>query len=608
MTPTIKQLPHLAILDRLRPPPGWRTSHAVISAYSAHTSVIGAVLLALAGEDEDSGNRVAFARAVHALRKNVHFLFQSGRLTCPSRKSSAVGLLDRFLIPVEEDESAPEGRSWHAKFALVRQQPVDAEGERWVFLNSSRNLTRDVSWDLGLALETHEQPGAADAALVPGIGTLADSLGQAFPRLQYLHAASAALKKARWKLPSGIAVESIQLQMPGTGSGLPKPAVPPARILAVSPFVDHAALSALQGWREDRKATLLTTRAALDKLFPDGRPPHEGLHLSTLPGPDLTEPVEGTAAADDDASLPLDQIGLHAKILLAESADGFDLWTGSANLTDRAWTRNAECNVHLRASKPYEVAAGNLLGGLEAFLQLAETVVASQLGREPAKDSAEERLARARSQVSAALARATQQAQGDLAQVSTPELPHPRELEFTLQVAPLDGEFTDWPRGRHQVTIAAGVRSDCLRIRLGLEDAQADWVQVIRWDPALDETRDEAVLSEYLGPRQMLSWVHQILHGYSNNDDGGPWDGQRGPERRRRGARLAGVPSIEQALRTWIKGDAARLGEVDRILRVWQSGAPRRTGRTEASADEDFLQEFSRSWNGLKIHLGLRRD
>ena len=35
-----EHMAQLAWLDRLRPPPGWRTDRAVLSTYSAHLSVV----------------------------------------------------------------------------------------------------------------------------------------------------------------------------------------------------------------------------------------------------------------------------------------------------------------------------------------------------------------------------------------------------------------------------------------------------------------------------------------------------------------------------------------------------------------------------------------
>ena len=68
-------LSHLNQLDHLRPPPGWRTDYAVLSTYSAQTPVIAAALLALAGQEDESGSgsKVGLTRALTGLRGRVHF-------------------------------------------------------------------------------------------------------------------------------------------------------------------------------------------------------------------------------------------------------------------------------------------------------------------------------------------------------------------------------------------------------------------------------------------------------------------------------------------------------------------------------------------------------
>lgn len=42
----------------------------------------------------------------------------------------------------------------------------------------------------------------------------------------------------------------------------------------------------------------------------------------------------------------------------------------------------------------------------------------------------------------------------------------------------------------------------------------AEWLQVVPWDPPLEDGRDDAVLIEYLEPRQMISWIQDVLNGY----------------------------------------------------------------------------------------------
>jgi hypothetical protein len=121
----MSHLSTLPLLEALRPPPGWRTDRAILSAYSAEPAVLVALLLALEGRDDDagSGSRVALARALTDLRGRVAFLLQRGRIAAPRKAPHVLALLDRFVreVPWDEGDAADApGRSWHAKLALVR--------------------------------------------------------------------------------------------------------------------------------------------------------------------------------------------------------------------------------------------------------------------------------------------------------------------------------------------------------------------------------------------------------------------------------------------------------------------------------------------------------
>jgi len=69
----MNHLPTLPLLEALRPPSGWRTDRAILSAYSAEPRVLVSLLLALAGRDDDSGSgsRVALARTLCELSPSL---------------------------------------------------------------------------------------------------------------------------------------------------------------------------------------------------------------------------------------------------------------------------------------------------------------------------------------------------------------------------------------------------------------------------------------------------------------------------------------------------------------------------------------------------------
>ncbi len=623
---TKSHLSHLSQLDHLRPPPGWRTDCAVFSSYSAHTSVIAASLLALVGQDDDtgSGTKIALARALTELRGKVHFVIQSGRLILPENSPPIVALLDRFLVQVPWDEGAKElyqGKSWHAKFALVRQVPelAGVKGERWVFMLGSRNLTLDTSWDLGLVLKAGDDTTRGQKTApqtIDGIGAIAVDLTRLFPKeLSRWSSLGKTLSDAKWQVPVGLNVTEIRLLLPDTpGREIPKSPADLHRVLAVSPFLDGSAAAAIAGWGgEGVSCQLLSTGMALEKLAGQTQSSLGKFNtLLTLPAPEH-EIILGNESGSEEEQIAADQLGLHAKILFAEHAKGSTMWFGSPNLSSRAWTRNAECYAKVDIQNPPSEAGKQLREGLDAFIALANPITLEALKGVTTEITSEQRLAQARLQVVTRLNDAVQTAgKNNALVIKCPSTPHADDLDIVLSCSPLTGQHVAWPQSNTSLEIMGAANSisasDFLLVRLSLDGHNVEWLQIVPWTPPLGEGRDEAVLSEYLGPRQMLSWIHEVLNGYANGDEGGPWDAPRtkGGTRRKGAATVLGLPSIDQALRMWLK-DKSQLNEVDRILQIWTK--KRKTSAVLNDEDKDVeihLQRFSRSWQTLR--KGLRKD
>jgi hypothetical protein len=619
-------LSHLSQLDHLRPPPGWRTDCAVLSSYSAHTSVITAALLALVGQDDDtgSGTKIALAHALTKLRGKVHFVVQNSRLTSLKHPLSIVSMLDRFTVKVPWDEGSKalyQGKSWHAKFALVRQVPelAGVKGERWVFMLGSRNLTLDTSWDIGLVLKAGDDTTRGQKTVpqaIDGIGQIAIDLARLFPK-ELLHWSSLgkSLGDAKWQVPIGLNVTEIRLLLPdAAGREMPKPSADAHRVLAVSPFLDAKAVAEVAGWGgEGVSRQLLSTNLALKKLTGQQRGSLSKFDtLLTLPAPDH-EIILGTESSGDDEQIAADQLGLHAKILFTEHAKGSTMWFGSPNLSSRAWTRNAECFAKIHIQNPRSEAGKQLCEGLDAFIELATTITLDGMDGVTTEIPLEQRLAQAWLEVAARLNSAEQTpGKNNALVIKCNSTPHPDDLDIVLSCSPLTGQHVAWPQTSKSLEFVGAANSisasDFLSVRLSLDGHNVEWLQIVPWNPPLGEGRDEAVLSEYLGPRQMLSWIHEVLYGYANGDEGGDWKAPRNPSRPRgKGAvTVLGLPSIDQALRMWLK-NKAQLNEVDRILEIWTK--KRKTSAMPNDEEKDVeihLQRFSRSWKTLR--KGLRKD
>ena len=153
--------PALALLDWLRPPSGYVTDCALGTSYSLDLVTCLAALVTLDGAAQDTAqySLTAALRALNRLSESVRVVVQQGRIHwTPGTDPAVLPLLDRVVRPV-----TPHGEgSFHPKVWVVRQRPL-GEGVdvvRYALVVGSRNLTRDRSWDLGVALEGYVgEPG-----------------------------------------------------------------------------------------------------------------------------------------------------------------------------------------------------------------------------------------------------------------------------------------------------------------------------------------------------------------------------------------------------------------------------------------------------------------
>ena len=600
----MKHLATQPLLELLRPPLGFRTDRALLSAYSADPAVIVAILLALAGRDDDSrGTKVALARTLDDLRGRTTFVLQRGRLAAPRRAPRVLGLLDRFVHEVPWNESARDshGRSWHAKVALVRTvSENEAEAHaRWRLWVGSRNFTRDTSWDIAFSLET-VPARSARGTLLPGVDRMASRIAAQAGQEDAWRPLVRELGAARWEVPSGVTPRKVALMLPDDqGRGFPAPPADIERVVAVAPFLDQRSVARLASWT-GRKA-LVSNESELARLNAQPRAQFNNFELLTLP----FAPEDGSTPPEDGDTTEeasLDARGLHAKLIWAEHARRATLWLGSPNLTERAWDRNAEAYAEVDVGPGTEQAARALRDGIEAFLEMARPLKAEDLS-EAEKDVDEDALEDARAQVAARLSGRQLRAEG-LSVVETSGTPHADDVRTTLEVGRIGGGMVAWPRGqvRVKVPLHDAVESELLSIRLSLGERQASWTQCVPYDPPLPEERDVVALRDYLGPRGVLWWIRDILDDMAEGSGGGPWDeeAQSPTPAAKGGAEGAGLPTVEQALRAWTRAPE-RLESVERIMRGVGRGV--RPGDDDKEAQR-HLAAFAKSWSVLRRGLG----
>lgn len=593
-----QHLPHLALLEVLTPPTGWRTDRALLSSYSADPAVLAAALMALAGRDPEDGTptRIALARALVELRGRVTFVVQRGRLAVPTAGGQIAGLLDRFIREARYDERE---RSWHAKLALVRFVPDRSAGALWRLWLGSRNLTRDTSWDMCLQIDGEPSRATQASADIAEISRrLAAEAGEAVAWQPLV----AELGGVAWRMPRGLQLQSVALMLPrDRGRSLPRPPDGLQKVLAVSPFLDGSRVTALGRWGDERcERSLLSSRPALAEVAAQrGQPFSRWTHLLTLP-----PPGEVSVSEPGSAEAVLEDRGLHAKLIWTTHASGHTLWLGSPNLTVRGWTQNAEVVAEVLAERRGGAAAVRALeDGIARFKDSAQPITPVALGAASAADPDRKLLEDAQKEVAARFVATQRREQDGTVLLRCDGPPHPGHPEVKLEIARLNGgKWAEWARGIAHLPLAAerDAWSDLVNLRVSFRDEALSWTQAAPFDPPRANERDGEILAEWLGPLGRLAAVRELLTGLSATPEDRPWDvvltATRAVSGKQTTSVMGEVPSLEQVLRAWQR-DPGRLALVDALLAA-PDGDPGQEGATALAA-------FRRTWAVLKAGLEI---
>lgn len=601
---TNRRWSNVSYLDAIRPEPAWRTEYALLASYSADLVAMVAALLALAGLDDDrgSGSKVDFANAVDHLAGRIRLVVQSGRLVAPPKTPRILTILDRYVREVQLDESTA---SWHPKAALAKHVQQEGDGTEWRLWIGSRNLTRDLAWDVGLTLIGRTDGQGAD---IPGLKEFAETLAQqadlpgATPRQ-----VRSDLKGVRWIVPAGATVNSLRLFGSDGQRGLPQPPARVDRLAVISPFLDGTVVGQLGNWgTTDTPRVLVSTRAELAKLAAQAGQPLSGFaEFLYLDAPVSDEQTAGDISDRENADSQDEEPeprSLHAKVIYAQSGARRLVWTGSANATQRGWTGpNREIVAELEVSA--EIASG-----LESFItEIAKTVRLDELGEPEQSSEVEDRLEAARKNVAATW---------DVRQQNLDQIPHlvaasdpnPADAEVELAVGLLSGSLVVWPREQTKIQLPLITAADITELvwcRLRLGESSVSWLQRAPIDPAPTDDRDRQALARYLDPRTFLQWIRSLLTGTSDGEGGGDWDGETKTPARRGKPEVVPTwwaPTMEEVLRSWSR-DPSSLKLIDRKVRHFLKLYKEQADSELSAEDRAVVAEFHQTWQILRREL-----
>lgn len=596
----------LPFLDVLRPEKGWLVERAILSTYSLDMVALVAVMLALAGLDDDqgSGSKVDFANAFEKMRGKLRVLVQAGRIAWPTKLPTLMGILDRFIKEVHQDENHG---SWHPKIALIKYISEDGEYSKWRLWIGSRNLSATMSWEAGLVLLSSND---GSGQKIPGIV----ELGMELAKLAELESFDGnrvvqELQEITWQAPAGVKVESIQFLLAGSKRSYPDEPGGIHKLVVVSPFCDATTINQFGSWGDDHtERYLLSTIPEIAKLNQRvGKPLNPfKTHLLILEAPEENEflldlaNIPGDEREFDDEEVKRE---LHAKLIFTEHSRGYTLLLGSANATQRGWL-----------GPNYEVV-GNLTinqkiaEGFWAFLELAKPISLHELPESEIEDSVEERLETARKEVVKRWQVRQIRRKGGVTLIAE-QPPHPEDSEISLEVGLVTGELVLWPQDTLSLELPVSSiarETELVQVRLSLGEVKIAWLQLAPLDPPPNEERDLRALAAHLSPRIFLLWLRSLLSVGEPLDGGGEWhDHHQKSQITALGAFNWWAPTLEDVLSSWTRNPDNLLfvdQKVQNYLKLMREEV-----REDISSEEwELLEKFENTWRVIRNVLVERK-
>lgn len=381
-----------ALTEQLRPPAGYRLSHAVGTTFTLDMlSALSVPLSFVKGTGDDPSNAVAVLNAVRKVSDRVDVFCQAGLIRAPRQANDLLAVLE----PIVHQVLPPRrGTLFHPKIWLLEYE--SEEDLCYRFLCSSRNLTPDTTWDLLVRLdghlETEHDAGAPDPvenaplarfiSSLPGLATV--ELPEA--RAHRITDLAQRLAAVRWELPQDInsfafrpmgggesfAPDSLAtfLKDPNESTGLNGKADDNRSFggqrLLLAPFIDDATLGILSQCGA-RSLEVFGRGPELDRLSPE-----------TLANTRTTfNAIDDIGlAVDEDPSEPSpaaeDLRGLHAKALFTDFDHTTHVLMGSANATHAAFHSNVEFSVEMTGPRS-RIGTGKIRESLSSlpFIEFA---------------------------------------------------------------------------------------------------------------------------------------------------------------------------------------------------------------------------------------------
>lgn len=588
----------IALLEHFRPPEGFRTTGALVTTYSAELVACMALLISMdgGGSEKIDFTKITALRALERMRDRVRFVANANRIKWGKAGDPRImAMFDQMLATVPFD---CRRRSFHPKVIIARQESK-GRPDRFVLYVGSRNLTSSTAWDLGIGLigrvRTTPPPGQrklqavypfAKAVLhLSGQRTFTERLGK--------------LPEVSWELPEGVTNFDFGFHAGRTRTfaecalnRLPKG----GDALILSPFLSasivHDLCTHLRGTDDLR---LVSGRTHLDKIAQSRARKHfvsEGGHLKPYDmeiAPDDASDEPPPEEEENDELMPGGR-GLHAKVFAVRNETRCHMIVGSANLTNAAWT-NENWEAFAVIGGPREMS-DEVFAWASAHGQIYRPPPQSESTDEADPiDDIRSRLAAENVELEDAKGRSFLRCPGLPAILLGTKV----KLRVARLTTPLD--LTSWDAGNVEIpTCKPGDRTEFLVVQARHPSWKPqEWIQRAAVTPAITSERDREAFIGILGVDDFLRYLHGLMDGAADSEDGDEGNGGGGEESPRSREESAATFRLEELLRRMAK-DREALRDIDQVVCRYEDMY--RQMQLDA-AQRARLEQFTTTWRAI---------
>ena len=343
------------LLESLRPPIGYKFDRGIATTFTIDFDTALMAPIALAGfslsdrASQEGPDLLSITQALETVTQRLDIFAQSGMINLSSARNASQ--LITLLEPILHDVRRPSpGHIFHPKMWLLRFcDAVENLSYRCVI--TTRNITRDRSWDMMLVLESDPDLTTlndGNTQLVRLVKSLGNSCLRKLPadRLSEIDKFADQLRFVNWEAPPNVdTVRFYAFGVKGLQSSKPEGLFRGYDHLVVSPFVTSSALRRILAVSKGEKISLVAREEEIDALDLDIKSQIDAYIF----------PIEAALDAGSDESMPSNGAAeifgnLHAKVFVVESERKAFIYIGSANATEAAFGGNTEVLVELCAS------------------------------------------------------------------------------------------------------------------------------------------------------------------------------------------------------------------------------------------------------------------